>query len=62
MLPRSPYVESRLLTGLTTKLVLTAEFNYFVSGKMTSANLAADLETIRTSLRFDPAYVALAHC
>lgn len=56
--PDRTYMARRGSTGLTSKLVLTSEFNYVVTGKMTNAIPAADLETLRTGLKFDAAYIA----
>jgi hypothetical protein len=56
--PDRVYATRRSPTGLISKLVLTPEFNYVVTGKMTSAIPTATLETLRTYLQFDPAPVA----
>jgi hypothetical protein len=44
--------------GQTTKIVITPTFNYRASGKMTTDVPPADLETLRSGMQFDSAYIA----
>jgi hypothetical protein len=56
--PDRLYIATHNSTGLVNKMVLTPEFNYITTGKMTSAIPAANIEALRTSMQFDFAYVA----
>lgn len=58
--PDRVYVLRTSTVGPATsnKLVLTPEFNYIASGKMITAIPATTLETIRTGLDFESAFIA----
>ena len=58
--PDKLYVLRKSTVGpvVSNKLVLTPEFNYIATGKMTTAVPATTMEAIRAGLEFDAAYVA----
>jgi outer membrane lipoprotein-sorting protein len=56
--PNRIYVTSQSSTGLDSKMVITPEFNYSSSGKMTDAVAAPTLADYRDSAKVDPIYIA----
>jgi hypothetical protein len=58
VLPASTYAYGLNANGVSTRLVITPEFNYIAAGKMTSAVPANMLDDQRSSMRIEPLYVA----
>jgi hypothetical protein len=56
--PDRIYVTSQSSTGLDSKMVITPEFNYSSSGKMTGAVAAPTLADYRDGAKIDPLYIA----
>lgn len=52
------FEESRPLTGNGSTLVITPEFNYLVSGKMTTAVPASTLQEMQSSLKLELIYIS----
>jgi hypothetical protein len=56
--PDKVYMSLQSSTGSSQKQVITPEFNYRMTGKMTTAVPSVDLETLRQQLEFDTLYIA----
>ncbi len=57
-LPSSIYILRQQSTGRSTKVVLTPEFNYLTSGKVTTAVPASTLKELRSGMKLEPIYIA----
>jgi len=58
VLPDKIYATAQSSTGLDNKMVITPEFNYLSSGKMTSAVAVPTLADYRDGAKIDPIYIA----
>jgi|HubBroStandDraft_2_1064218.scaffolds.fasta_scaffold16741_2 outer membrane lipoprotein-sorting protein len=58
VLPDRIYATSQSSTGLDNRMVITSEFSYFSSGKMTGAVAAPALADYRDGAKIDPIYIA----
>lgn len=56
--PDKIYMAEQVSTGVLNKIVVTPEFNYSSSAKMTGTVPTATLDDLRGSLKIDPIYVA----
>lgn len=55
--PSDVYLSIQRPTGLGTKVILTPEFNYLTSGKMTTAVPAAVIQEIQSGMKLEPIYI-----
>jgi hypothetical protein len=56
--PDRIYVAMQPSSGVGATIVITPDFNYMISGKMTTAVPAATLEDMTSSLKLEPIYIA----
>jgi len=56
--PDTMYLKTESSEGVERKLVITPDFNYSTSGKMTSAVPSTNIENLRAFVKADPLYVA----
>ena len=56
--PASTYISRQTSAGLSSKIVLTPDFNYLTSGKVTTTVPASTLQELEYALKLDPIYIA----